>query len=178
MHTHTHLLTAPQPPAFREKNLPQEALSKVKLLLALKPQGKCQVSPKQPSPTVGMAGRAHSTDTEWESGAGGEGPLRPPTAMCGAPGPHHLGASVSAPNSSLRAPPAVPRDPCPPRWPPHLLGPKPVPAARRRAPHHRAGCPRPFPPPPAHPANSPLQRPGHGAPCRPQAPRPPLRLPR
>lgn len=56
MHTHTALHTPPivggggeEKKRKREKkdrNLPQEALSEVKLLLAFKPQGKCQVSPK------------------------------------------------------------------------------------------------------------------------------------
>lgn len=44
--THTHLFTHTQHLAKNKQNLPQEALSEVKLLLAFKPQGKCQGSPQ------------------------------------------------------------------------------------------------------------------------------------
>ena len=45
-HTHAHPSTHTQHLEKKKKNLPQEALSEVKLLLAFKPQGKCHVSPQ------------------------------------------------------------------------------------------------------------------------------------
>lgn len=166
MHTYTSVHTAP---AFskktKHKNLPQEALSEVKLLLALKPQSKCRVSPRNPHPLQACRRRAHAQARLGpRAGSAGDpsGFLEPCAVHLPTPPGRRLLAPNSRPAEDLRT---VPREPCPPRGRPPLRG-------------HRAGCRRPGAPPPGHPGNSPERRPGRGEPCCPRAPRPPLRLPR